>query len=78
MNHAISPVFVSLEVAAERLGVPFAWLRKEAEQERVPTIRCGRRLVVDVVVVAECLRQRAAGPSAVRSGNVSAGGDDGE
>ncbi len=52
--------FISLERAAFRLGVPAAWLRTEAEAERVPYLRAGRRLLFNCAAVERELLARAA------------------
>ena len=52
--------YTTIEHAAARLGVPVAWLRREAEGGTVPVLRAGRRLLFDVEAVAEVLRERAA------------------
>lgn len=53
------PKFISVEVAARQLGLPCAWLKNEAQNGRVPTIRAGRRLLVDPVEVERVLLERA-------------------
>ncbi len=63
--------YTTIEHAAARLGVPVAWLRREAEAGTVPSLRVGRRLLFDVEAVAEALRERAA----ERQAPGSAGGD---
>lgn len=45
-QNQIERTFVSLSVAATKLGVPSAWLRREAQAGRIPVIRAGRRWLV--------------------------------
>lgn len=52
--------FVSLRVAAGRIGVPTAWLRGEAKARRIPHLRAGKRLLFNVREVEAALRERAA------------------
>ena len=37
--------FVSLQELAQHTGLPMAWLRIEAQNEHIPSIRAGRRLM---------------------------------
>ena len=62
--NADDSVFVPELTAAIRLGVPIAWLRREAEAERVPCLRAGRRRLYDVQAVHEVLRDRPAAEGA--------------
>lgn len=55
-----SESFLPLKRAAARLGVPAAWLRAEAEAGRVPHLRVGRRLLVNLQLVESALRDRCA------------------
>lgn len=52
--------FVSLRVAAGRIGVPTAWLRGEAKAGRIPHLRAGKRLLFNVREVEAALMERAA------------------
>ena len=56
--HISSDTFLSLEDAANRLGVPVGWLRAEAKTNRFPTLRVGRRLVVQKQTVDRVLLER--------------------
>jgi excisionase family DNA binding protein len=60
MRH-IPPTFVPIPDAAERLGVPLAWLKREAEAGRVPAVRAGRRWLVHLDRTREALARLAAG-----------------
>ncbi|MCC6681135.1 MAG: helix-turn-helix domain-containing protein [Phycisphaeraceae bacterium] len=53
------PRFISVLEAAAKLGVPAAWLKREADSGRVPAIRAGRRLRIDPDAVARVLLERA-------------------
>jgi len=53
--------FVAVQHAAIRLGVPAAWLKAEAEAGRVPSLRAGRRILVNLEIVKDALLQRASG-----------------
>lgn len=48
-----------LNVAARCLRVPAAWLREEIEAGRLPALRAGRAILVDVATVASILAERA-------------------
>jgi hypothetical protein len=51
--------FLPLHSTAARLGVPIAWLRAEADANRVPVLRAGRRLLFNPEVVKAVLLARA-------------------
>ena len=51
--------FMSLQRTAARLGVPIAYLRREAESNRVPHLRVGRRLLFSPEAVEQALIERA-------------------
>lgn len=53
-------VFISVHRAAFHLGVPVAWLRREAIAGRVPCLRAGRRLFFELDVVRHALLARGA------------------
>lgn len=42
----VERTFVPLTFAANKLGVPSAWLLREAQSGRIPAIRAGRRWLV--------------------------------
>lgn len=52
--------FVSLRSAAYTLGVPAAWLKREAKAGRVPCLFAGRQLRFNVGAVRDALERRAA------------------
>jgi len=52
--------FVPVRRAAPRLGVPAAWLKAEALADRLPHLRAGRRLLMNVATVERALQDRAA------------------
>ena len=51
--------FRSLKSTATQLGVPATWLKREAENSRVPCIRVNRRLLFNVGLVEAALLARA-------------------
>ena len=51
--------FKSIGHAARVLGVPVAWLRREAHAGRVPALRVGRRVLVNLDRAREALARRA-------------------
>lgn len=51
--------FVSLRRAAARLGVPVVWLRTEAEADKLPSLKVGRRLLFNCAEVERVLIKRA-------------------
>lgn len=59
MTQTTRESFQSLHQAAMRLGVPAAWLRTEAKACRVPYLRAGRRLLFNVALVEDVLKDRA-------------------
>ena len=52
--------FQGIHSAAYELGVPVAWLKREAEAERVPALRVGRQLRFNIQQVERALTERAA------------------
>ena len=50
--------FVSLRRTAARIGVPVNWLRGEAQADRVPHLRVGRRMLFSVEAVERALIER--------------------
>lgn len=53
---------LNLPRMARRLGVTQAWLKREAEANRVPALRADRRLLFEPAAVEEAVAQRAARP----------------
>ena len=53
------PTFKSVGEAATTLGVPIAWLKREAIEGRVPCLRAGRRFLFDLDLVRESLLEKA-------------------
>jgi excisionase family DNA binding protein len=53
-------VFQPLVRAASRLGVPTPWLRRQADEGRIPCLKIGRRILVDIDVLTRLLEDRAA------------------
>ena len=51
--------FISLQRLAQRLGLPAAWLKAEAEAGDIPSLRAGRRLVFNHEAVERALIERA-------------------
>jgi hypothetical protein len=52
---------VSLRGLAQALGLPAPWLKTEAEEGRIPSLRIGRRLLFNAGAVQRVLLLRAAG-----------------
>jgi hypothetical protein len=52
---------LSLSLMARRLGVTIAWLRAEADAERVPCLRADTRYLFSPEAVERVLAARAAG-----------------
>ena len=59
MRGSYIPQFEPVRKAAHDLGVPLAWLSREARAGRIPSLTAGRRLLVDVSRVAKVLARRA-------------------
>lgn len=57
----VAAKYVSLINAARKLGLPMAWLRREAGAGRVPVLRVGRRLLFNVEAVEVALLARTPG-----------------
>lgn len=53
---------LNLPRMARRLGVTQAWLRREAEANRVPSLRADSRLLFEPAAVEETVARRAARP----------------
>lgn len=51
---------LSLGRMARRLGVTAAWLRAEAEADRVPCLRAGKRYLFAATAVQDALAAKAA------------------
>ena len=52
--------YIPLRHAAGRLGLPVAYLRREAEAGSIPALRCDRRWFVDWLATEAAIRERAA------------------
>jgi excisionase family DNA binding protein len=55
--------FSTVSEVASRLRLPAAWLRREAISGRLPCIRAGRRLLLDIEAVRAALAARQAAPA---------------
>ena len=53
--------YIGLRRAAATLGVPTAWLKREADEKRVPCLLVGRRRMFDIEAVERSLTERAKG-----------------
>jgi hypothetical protein len=60
---SMSNKLIPLNVAARWLQVPFAWLREEAEANRIPHLRAGKAILCDLDAVEAVLLDRANGAS---------------
>lgn len=56
---SVPPAYVDVQVLAQRVGLPEAWLRREAEADRIPSLRVGRRLMFSIEAVEAGLFDRA-------------------
>lgn len=52
--------FEGVRTVAAHLGVPASWLRAEAEAGRVPCLRIGRQLRLNIAAVQHALLERSA------------------
>ncbi len=52
-------VFVPIFQAASRLGVPTPWLIAEVKEGRLPSLRVGKRWLVNLEMLEEALLKRA-------------------
>ena len=50
---------VSLPELSDRTGLPLAWLKREAEVGRIPSIKAGRRNYFDVPAVLAVIAERS-------------------
>jgi hypothetical protein len=53
------PTVLPLPAVARRLGVPATWLRAEAEAGRLPHLRAGARILMDLELIREIVAERA-------------------
>ena len=53
------PRYIRIDQAATRLGVPRAWLKREADAGRLPCLRVGRRRMFALDAVRAELERRA-------------------
>jgi len=51
--------FITLNRLSTETGLPAAWLRAEADAERIPSLRAGRRLMFNREAVEAALIERA-------------------
>ena len=51
--------FKPVRVAARHLGVPIAWLEREAKLNRIPAVRAGRRWLIHLEKTEQRLLERA-------------------
>lgn len=63
------PSFKSLSKTATTLGVPIAWLKREADAGRVPCLRAGRRFLFDLEMVANALAEKASSATSQEGGD---------
>ena len=56
------PKYVNVKAAAFELGVPAAWLRREADAGRIPCLRAGRKRLFNPKAVLNVLAERAVQP----------------
>lgn len=52
-------VFLTIDSAAYRLGVPVAWLKREAKYGRVPSLLVGNRLMLNLEQTKATLLKQA-------------------
>lgn len=64
-NPKALPMFVSPAEAADRAGVPLAWLKAEIDAGAVPIVRAGRRPLVHLDRLYAILAERAEGGEGV-------------
>ena len=60
MRNSHDAAFVPIRRAASALGVPLAWLKREAEAGRVPAVCAGRRWFIHLDRAHAQLAERAA------------------
>lgn len=53
-----SSTYVHLRAAASSLGMPVAWLKREADTGRLPCIWAGKRPMFDLAAVLKVLAER--------------------
>jgi len=59
MARDIHKTFVPVRHAAAELGVPLAWLKREAEAGRIPAVQAGKRWLVHLKRTRAALTVRA-------------------
>lgn len=55
------PIYESAFQTASKLGVPEAWLKREADAGHIPCVRAGRRRMFNLDAVARALGARQEG-----------------
>lgn len=58
------PSFISLHRLSQVTGLPAAWLKAEANADRIPCLKVGRRLLFNLAVVERALFERSGIPTA--------------
>ncbi|MBS0195446.1 MAG: hypothetical protein JSR77_01685 [Planctomycetes bacterium] len=58
MDQKIYPKYESIRKAARVLGVPLAWLEREAKGDRIPSLRASGRVLVNIDEVTRVLAAR--------------------
>jgi hypothetical protein len=53
--------YIPVQEASRRIGLPLAWLKREASEGRVPALRVGRRWFVDAEETERALATMASG-----------------
>lgn len=53
---------------SERMNIPMAWLRREADAGRIPCLRAGRRRLFNPEAVERALAEKAAQGAECREG----------
>lgn len=69
-NSHIADELIPLRQAARRLGVPTTWLRGEVNEGRLPGLRAGASILVDLAMIRRLLLERAR--STIRDGVATA------
>ena len=66
---------IPLRQAARALGVPATWLRQEVDDGRLPGLRAGASILLDLATIRRLLLERARGADGVPT---SAANDEGQ
>ena len=60
--HSAAPDLITMDVLAERTGLPVAWLKREVKKGALPAIRIGGTLRFNIDAVRQAVAAQASKP----------------